>query len=612
MSWLQTLHFAFAERWQFGQNLIFTFGPWGFLCGGYYPPTFLISALTWVTLAFVFWLSLWKLSRHFWKSELWAWVWMMGCIGIAGLPLDQNFDVRLDAWILLLFFLHFFTDESAFSPVKILLVASLGLLGLTKFTGLMMASGMVMLVAVDDLWQRRRFPWLIVVFGGSTFFFWAAAGQKISSFWPYLVNSWRITSGYTEAMSSGGGAEHLVAVIYWLAASASGFIVGLAAFAKPRRFGAGPLLGLGLVLFLAFKHGFVRHDQHESESVLVILLTGFMGWAAAWPVLRGGSDRVKLLVGLPSIIILTYASVAFSLCVPGTGLLPRLLGTLAPRAVLSPAKLMCNASDLKNTYEKRRAEVRESYPLPELKGSVDVYPWDQAVVFANSWWYVPRPVFQSYSAYTPELAELNAAYLRRRCAADNLLLAVKTVDGRFPSLDDGYSWPELLTRYTVQNTTKDFVLLKKSATPKAYHLELLQDAPLHFGEPISLLSIASNGPIWVELEINQTPLGALASAFYKPPALTLAISLRGGRQLGFRLIPGMARSGFLLSPLINDNLSFATLASGDQKNSLAKAEVVSMNISAATPSGTTKCYHSRMQLRCYRLAIASVENNKSP
>src|SRR5476649_2115588 len=54
-SWLQTLHVAFEQRWQFGRDIVFTFGPFGFLCGGYYPPTFLISAAVWTMLALVFW-----------------------------------------------------------------------------------------------------------------------------------------------------------------------------------------------------------------------------------------------------------------------------------------------------------------------------------------------------------------------------------------------------------------------------------------------------------------------------------------------------------------------------------------------------------------------------
>jgi len=42
-SWMQMLHLAFAERLQFGRDIVFSFGPWGFLYGGYHPATYSIS-----------------------------------------------------------------------------------------------------------------------------------------------------------------------------------------------------------------------------------------------------------------------------------------------------------------------------------------------------------------------------------------------------------------------------------------------------------------------------------------------------------------------------------------------------------------------------------------
>src|SRR6266480_7699279 len=44
-AWIQMLHMAFAERLQFGRDIVFTFGPWGFLYGGYHPSTLWISAV---------------------------------------------------------------------------------------------------------------------------------------------------------------------------------------------------------------------------------------------------------------------------------------------------------------------------------------------------------------------------------------------------------------------------------------------------------------------------------------------------------------------------------------------------------------------------------------
>src|SRR2546425_2779634 len=41
-SWVQVLHTAFQQHWQFGCDIVFTFGPWGFLYGGFFPATRLL------------------------------------------------------------------------------------------------------------------------------------------------------------------------------------------------------------------------------------------------------------------------------------------------------------------------------------------------------------------------------------------------------------------------------------------------------------------------------------------------------------------------------------------------------------------------------------------
>jgi hypothetical protein len=101
------------------------------------------------------------------------------------------------------------------------------------------------------------------------------------------------------------------------------------------------------------------------------------------------------------------------------------------------------------SYEDHAAGLRTALPNLEISGSVDVYPLSQTVALAPSLTCRPRPIFQSYSAYTPKLAEMNAAYLRSNRAADHILFDVWTIDGRFAAQDDSLSWPELLTRPTM-------------------------------------------------------------------------------------------------------------------------------------------------------------------
>jgi hypothetical protein len=296
-----------------------------------------------------------------------------------------------------------------------------------------------------------------------------------------------------------------------------------------------------------------------------------------------------------------FASSVFNYWLPGNGLWKQLAGTFSIYNLFAPVAGPFTGY-LRSDYEKNLASERKTHPLPPIEGDTDLYSYDQTVLFAHALPYQPRPIIQSYSAYTPELAAMNAAHLRTARAARNILFAVQPLDDRFPSLDDGLSWPELLTLYDLKGASDDkgtYLVLSRAAVAREFHLTPLQNTSARFGEPVTLPA-ATNGPVWVEIEIKKSLAGTAVSALYKPPELMLIVSLQDRTQRRFRLVPGVAGGGFLLSPLIADNRSFAALASTGWQD-LAGLEVVSMTISADTGSGSTPCYQSPMSVRFYHL-----------
>jgi hypothetical protein len=141
-------------------------------------------------------------------------------------------------------------------------------------------------------------------------------------------------------------------------------------------------------------------------------------------------------------------------------------------------------------------------PLPALDGSVDVYPTEQAMVLAHGLQYRPRPVFQSYMAYTPALEAANAAALRGPAAPDWVLFHLRPIDGRLPALDDAASWPELLARYRWAGVAGDMAVLQRRADPRPWHVEAA--VPFHAvaGEWIALPAPAGD-LIWLRASLAQ-------------------------------------------------------------------------------------------------------------
>ena len=147
---------------------------------------------------------------------------------------------------------------------------------------------------------------------------------------------------------------------------------------------------------------------------------------------------------------------------------------------------------------------------------------------------------------------MNAAFLRSDRAPDNVLFQVRILDEHFPALDDGLSWPELLTRYTTQQQAAgDFVVLKRAATPREWRLMPLAEKSIGFGEELALPP-GTNGPVWAKIEIEPSLAGALVSALFKPPILWLEVETRDGGKERYRLVPAWRAGDFYCSPVIAD------------------------------------------------------------
>jgi hypothetical protein len=608
--WTQILHVAFARHLQFGTELIFTYGPWGFLARGYHPDTYPVSVIAWIFLALVFAAAGWRLARHFSANNLVAGLVVVGFTIAATLPVEDDFNNKAMALALQLFFLRFFVEERAVTPLQILLAAALGWTSLIKFTGLLESAVLLLVIAADDIFRRRRLPWLLVVWLLSLLAFWMAAGQAANSLAEFLINSWRITSGYTEAMMLDDPAAGRGVVRFLLLAGLLCACVGRLAWLRHRTWGALPVTGIGLMLFVAFKLGYVRAGwQHETSAALSLVL---LALAALVVARRDGQCLFAAAAGL-LLAGLLFATVVFDYWLPGDGLGRQVSGTFRLNSLAAPVAASITGY-LPGEHKKNLAHTRKNFPLPQITGGTDLYSFSQSILFANALAYAPRPVVQSYSAYTPALAEMNAAHLRTARAARNILFAPQPIDGRFPSLEDGRSWPELLTRYDCKGPTDDnwqFLLLTRAAVPRTYRLVPLATITTRFGEPVKLPALA-DGPIWAEIEFQKTFAGKILSTVYKPPVMTLRIALKNGSPPPYRLVPGMAAAGFLLSPLIADNRSFAALAGPNWKTELAGQEVTGLKIFCQPERTPFPCYAPAVVIKLYRLDFSAQEFKPSP
>ena len=77
------------------------------------------------------------------------------------------------------------------------------------------------------------------------------------------------------------------------------------------------------------------------------------------------------------------------------------------------------------------------------------------------------------------------------------------------------------------------------------------------GDVVAVPSAA--GPLFAEISITPNVLGKLASVLLKSSQLRISLTLKNGTIKTYRLVSNMAKSGFIISPLIESTSEFGLL-----------------------------------------------------
>jgi hypothetical protein len=115
-----------------------------------------------------------------------------------------------------------------------------------------------------------------------------------------------------------------------------------------------------------------------------------------------------------------------------------------------------------------------------------------------------------------------------------------------------------MVKYQPVLQENDFLFLRrKEAVGPIEELLKLTGEKHTFGESVTLPY--SSQPIFAQIEIRPTILGRIASVFWKPSQLQITLELKNGTKKQYRIVAGMAKSTFMISPLIEKTADFGML-----------------------------------------------------
>ena len=583
-SWVEVIGHGARHGWQWGRDVVFTYGPLGYLLPNPYLEGGVALALVLNTcLALVFAQGVVAvLPRH----PLFAAIALFVLILFPAAMMGRAAYTVLG---LLVTLLHFRQpgDPARFSSLT--MAAAAGLFALVYVSSGVLGLAVFLILDLSRLAHRRR-PIFVLVFVAAFVLGYLIAGQHLGNLATFLRGSLELISGYSGAMSAVGNRLELAAFVP-VSAAALGTIVWCerASFRQRERRLDGLLLlaALGFYSFVAFKSGFVRHDLHSVNAwqALAILLAGYA--AVRWH--APGSSRVRWFLGAFSFAACTVSVFAAEQGVQASSVAryaSRVLVRQPALALRDVAAAAINPVAWNDAALERRlrglAAIRAATPLPAVDGSVDVIPNIQSAVLAHGLTYHPRPVFQDYAAYTPWLTDLNRAHYRSPEAAQYVFFSPSTMDNRYPLMDEATTANELLTLYDPLAIEHDLLVLKRRDKPLQARLTNATESTAMFGQWVSMESVTA--PMMLSVTLSPNVLGHLAAFLFRPPILHLTVRLANGNEQEYRLVEGIARSGFLLSPLIETPLEFAATAT-DTWAVVEGLRVVAFRIDTLSESG---------------------------
>lgn len=545
-SWALALNQAVAQGLAFGKEIVFTLGPYSSIyTKAYHPATSLMMITGSLYLAVAYWAALLFLASH----TRWYWT-LIYCVPLFGMLYARDslfFSYVLLIGLICCKLMYQKNDAQELNHGHLLLMAFLfspfGLFALIKGSMLILCFAATLFCIVFFLINRMTKFALICLISSlaSLILFWLAAGQSITYLPNYLISSFSIASGFSEAMSTTGNNHE---IIFYLGAASLIFLLIL--WHKQVHIGA-KLFLLCIYfafLFVSFKTGFTRHVGHAFIPGTSILLAGLF-----LPLIFNSvATYLILFISLTTWYYINSHYTKISIYDNFKS---------SSSATWHGLKSRFQDSDwLEQNFTLSMLFLREQVAFPILQGTTDIYSYNQSYLISSQNNWSPRPIFQSYSVFTSHLAEDNKNHLESH-SPDNIIFKIEPIDGRVPSLEDGASWPILLTHYKPININKDFLFLRKRKNI-SQEQELLLGSENHKLGELVILPEQKNS-IFATIEINPTIWGKLAILLFKPSQLQITLHLKNGETKHYRLIASMAKSGFLLSPLIENTTEFSLL-----------------------------------------------------
>ena len=461
-SWQSGIAMAFQDALRWGVEVVFTYGPLGFLTS---PQLFdpRLGALAWIFVALahvalfvvIVWLSLRSESPLVGIALA-----VVGCVlATRTQPTGAVALISLVACFELLRRDHAVPHRL---PRRVALSVVVAVGAISAFVFLVklndgVAILVLVLVTCAALTERRAaFPMALGSAGIALVVLWLGARQQLQDLVAYVATGREIVTGYSTAMGLDDRTWDGQSIGVAIAVGLIGWALWRAVRPWRRAGQVGAVILVSWFCFLTYKEAFVRHGGGGFFEVVALTTV----WILPWPRI----DRDRRMLVLAALVLAFLGTTRIN---PFGQVTPGGIGS-----AIQQLTTIVNTQDRVATIEGAREELRARYAIPAsmmaaMEGrTVHVEPYETAVLWAYpelAW--RPLPIMQPYVAYTAALDRLNAEALASDSGPGSILRSVPaSIDGRHPFFESPLASLEEVCRFTEIEASDRWQLLIRVPT----------------------------------------------------------------------------------------------------------------------------------------------------
>jgi hypothetical protein len=538
------LSLATQQGLDFGGDIVFTYGPLGFLKTGlvFYPWLARLAALYAVLLHLCLSLTLIYAARRSFPLPVALAASLVAAVLIRGDVAAEA--VRADAAVVVLAFIWCVVTLSSRSPEwprRLVIiaggpVAAIEILAKLNI-GLIVLALVVVTALVLEEERRRNLTILACGFGTTLVGLWFLTGQGLGDIAPYIRGSVQIISSY----STGARLEYGTRDYDYVVAPAVILIVAGVAWVAtrwlPSARRAAILAMLALVAFTSLKSGLISHEVFHMATFYATMLGAALAFEL--PARLGAQVAGAAAVAAIAAAGFTTSYDGYPLTDPVENVRN---GGSTVLDVVVPGRL-------EDEIAATRASLVSAYGLDDeslallRQQRVHVEPSEVTAAWAYELDWSPLPIYQSYVAsWQPSLDERNAEAMASDDGPNRILRQSSNPLGRYPGFDSPAAAIQMLCHFTPLRTTDSWQVLGR-VSDRCGQARAIGSASAAYGEPVPVPRAGPDEVVFARVHgVQVSGLERLEALLYRADGRRVAFD----DGSNFVFIPGTAADGLLL------------------------------------------------------------------